>query len=187
VVCSNCGFLNYYTDTVIDPTCTNDGFTRHDCSNCGATIWTDNYVPALGHNYVSGVCTECGDTESCVHEWVNDGIKTNPTCTDPGEMQFECIWCGETKTEPIPAYGHNYVETVIAPTCGSDGYTEHKCSNCGDTYTDSTVPATGLHTLTYTQEGANRHTENCSVCGYSAIVFCSASAEDGSCMCGRKM
>lgn len=37
-------------ETVTAPTCTEPGFTTYLCQNCGAT-YTDNEVPALGHDY----------------------------------------------------------------------------------------------------------------------------------------
>lgn len=48
-----------YKNTVTAPTCTAKGYTTHTCS-CGNS-YKDTYVDALGHNYVSGVCTRCGD------------------------------------------------------------------------------------------------------------------------------
>lgn len=47
-----------YTASVIAPTCTAAGYTMYTCS-CGNS-YKDNYTDALGHNYVSGVCTRCG-------------------------------------------------------------------------------------------------------------------------------
>lgn len=42
-----------YTQTVSEPTCTKDGYTTYACP-CGKT-YTDNIVPATGHDYVSTV------------------------------------------------------------------------------------------------------------------------------------
>ena len=53
----------YSTDTVY-PTCINAGYTEHFCA-CGES-YRDGYIPALGHDYVNGVCSRCGNTEgSC--------------------------------------------------------------------------------------------------------------------------
>ena len=53
----------YRTDTVY-PTCINAGYTEHFCA-CGES-YRDGYIPALGHDYVNGVCSRCGNTEgSC--------------------------------------------------------------------------------------------------------------------------
>ena len=65
----------------------------------------------------------------CAHEW-NDGVVTTPaTCTADGVKTYTCTKCGATKTEPVPAAGHNYVDGVCTvcgakqPTTGS-GYTK---------------------------------------------------------------
>ena len=51
-----------YTPSVISPTCTERGYTRHACS-CGYGYVSD-YVEALGHDYNSnGICTRCGKVD----------------------------------------------------------------------------------------------------------------------------
>lgn len=54
------------------------------------------------------------------HQWNDGEITTAATCTTDGVKTFTCTreGCGETKTETIPALGHNY---------GADG----KCTLCG--------------------------------------------------------
>ena len=58
-VCSDCGATytetipmtgHDWADDVVAPTCTERGYTRHTCWKCWETH-TDNYVPALGHDY----------------------------------------------------------------------------------------------------------------------------------------
>lgn len=66
-------------------------------------------------------------------------ITKQPTCTATGEKTLTCSICGETKTETIPATGHNYTEKIVAPTLKEQGYTLHKCSVCGDEYKDNYV------------------------------------------------
>ena len=53
----------YRTDTVY-PTCINAGYTEHFCA-CGES-YRDGYIPALGHDYVNGVCSRCGNTGAAV-------------------------------------------------------------------------------------------------------------------------
>lgn len=50
--------IHSYTDKTIAPTCVDQGYTTHGC-DCGHT-YTDNYVDALGHSFVSGICSVCG-------------------------------------------------------------------------------------------------------------------------------
>ena len=53
--------------TVTAPTCTNEGYVTYTCSECGQT-YTQTTAPALGHDFVNGVCTRCGkaDTSSSI-------------------------------------------------------------------------------------------------------------------------
>lgn len=105
------------------------------------------------------------------HVW-NDGIVTKePTCTEAGEKTYTCT-CGDTKTEPIKALGHDLKETVITePTCGTAGSKEITCSRC-DFKDTKEIPATGAHAYgdwvivkeaTCTEEGLR--TQTCTVCG----------------------
>ena len=87
-----------------------------------------------------------------------DGIKT--AICDNG--------CGATDEEVTPAFGHSYVENVIAPTCTEDGYTEYNCSTCGDSYNDNVIIATGhsytsevTKVPTHTETGVRTFTCNC--------------------------
>lgn len=50
--------VHSYTAVVTAPTCAVQGYTTYTCS-CGEYYY-DDYVPALGHIYVDGVCTRCG-------------------------------------------------------------------------------------------------------------------------------
>lgn len=45
--------------TVKEATCTKDGSKERTCEECGHT--ETKKISALGHDYVGGVCTECGD------------------------------------------------------------------------------------------------------------------------------
>ena len=132
--CSRCDYTNYneipalghdYQETVVEPTCTEGGYTVHTCSRCGDSF-TDCAVDPLGHAWDDGVVT------------------TEPTETDEGVMTYTCTRCGETKTEAIPAltHIHHYEKTVVPPTCTEQGYTIYTCS-CGDTYTSDYVDPLG--------------------------------------------
>ena len=50
-----------YTAVVTAPTCTAGGYTTYTCS-CGDS-YTANETAALGHNFVNGVCTACGEAD----------------------------------------------------------------------------------------------------------------------------
>ncbi len=59
-----------YESKVTEPTCTAEGYTTYTCATCGHSYQGDT-VPALGHNYVDGVCTRCGKAEPNIPENLN--------------------------------------------------------------------------------------------------------------------
>lgn len=59
--------------------------------------------------------------------------RTEATCTKKGEISYACDYCARTKTETIPATGHNYIETSkTEATCTDNGIILSKCTDCGD-------------------------------------------------------
>lgn len=52
---------HHYKETVIDPTCTEQGYTIYECTDegCGHT-YIGNYKSALGHEYEDNFCVRCG-------------------------------------------------------------------------------------------------------------------------------
>ena len=50
-----------YEAVVTEPTCTEGGYTTYTCE-CGESYVAD-YTEALGHDFVDGVCTRCGEVE----------------------------------------------------------------------------------------------------------------------------
>lgn len=106
--------VHSYTETITkEPTCTEPGEKKLTCS-CGDT--KTEAIPAKGHNYQDGVCADCGDEESPhVHSYTEEIIK-EPTCEEAGEKKLTCE-CGNTKTEIIPAKGHDY-ENGTCKNCG---------------------------------------------------------------------
>jgi hypothetical protein len=108
---------------VVDPTCTEQGYTKHTCTRCDDS-YTDNVTEALGHNYV-------------------EQSRTEATCTESGQIISKCTRCGDTQTEELPALGHDYKTEVVDPTCTEQGYTKHTCTRCDDSYTDNVTEALG--------------------------------------------
>ncbi len=56
--CSNDVHEHHYLSVVTFPTCLDMGFTTKTCT-CGDVI-VDEYVEALNHQFINGVCTRCG-------------------------------------------------------------------------------------------------------------------------------
>ena len=117
-----------YEDTVVPPTCTEQGYTLRSCP-CGSVV-KQNYVDALGHDMV---------TDAAVA----------PTCTKTGLTEgSHCARCDEATTaqKVVPALGHDMVtDAAVAPTCTKTGLTEGShCSRCDDqTTAQEVIPARG--------------------------------------------
>lgn len=63
------------------------------------------------------------------HDYVSE-ITSEATCTDDGTVTYTCTGCGDSYTETIKAYGHDYECTE------EEGYYLYTCKNCGDSYTE---------------------------------------------------
>lgn len=155
-----------FTDTVVAPTCTEQGYTHHVCTVKGCTYAPvdDTYVAATDHTWVNTqtlppACTEqgtafykcsaCGATRTekiapLGHDLSRCDLKPAATCTQPGRAVGTCARCGVQIDEVIPAKGHDYsyAETSVAPTCTEPGHYKGTCPTCGKDY-DDVVPALG--------------------------------------------
>ena len=155
-----------FTDTVVAPTCTEQGYTHHVCTVKGCTYAPvdDTYVAATDHTWVKTqtnppTCTEqgtafykcsaCGATRTekiaaLGHDLSRCDLVPDATCTQPGRAVGTCARCDVKIDEVIPAKGHDYsyAETSVAPTCTEPGHYKGTCPTCGKDY-DDVVPALG--------------------------------------------
>ena len=160
-----------YNETVVAPTCTEDGYTMHECVEDATKSFKDNIVPALGHEYkevttpatckdagsVDKVCERCNDKQHVrdipvneEHQWDEGVITKEPTATEPGVKTYTCAVCGKTKTESIAkVHVHEYTglgEIVKEPSCETEGERWMYCTNDGcDSKILAPVPAIGSH------------------------------------------
>ena len=121
--CSECGELveartvdalgHEYNTTILAPTCSEYGYTLHQCTRC------DDY-------YITDIVDKVAHAES---EWIVD---VAADCTHDGSRHKECTVCEEIlETEVIEATEHDYGEVqTVAATCEQAGYTYHVCSVC---------------------------------------------------------
>ena len=170
---SHIGGGHDYIITVILPTCTAKGYTKHECSICGDSYMTD-ITEETGHSF--------GD-------WI---ISTKPTCSDDG-IKYRVCHCGYTETDIAQSTGHSYeILSEIKATCKNGGYITYKCSSCGETMTEETnmlphnyekkyVSKSFLQWLIehilnilFGYEGNNAYYYKCTVCGKIADVDDSA-------------
>ncbi len=155
-----------FTDTVVAPTCTEQGYTHHVCTVKGCTYAPvdDTYVAATDHTWVKTqtnppTCTEqgtafykcsaCGATRTekiaaLGHDLSRCDLVPDATCTQPGRAVGTCARCDVKIDEVIPAKGHDYsyAETSVAPTCTEPGHYKGTCPTCGKDY-DNVVSALG--------------------------------------------
>lgn len=181
-----------YVDTVVDPTCTEKGYTLHKCSVCGDEL-KDTYKDSLGHKYGEWI-TDTPATEDAVGSKHRDcvrgddrqteeipklthvhtpaaAVKENEvpaTCETDGSYDevVRCSKCGEvisTTHKTTPALGHDWkVKEVVAPTYESEGYTLEECANCHETR--KTNPTAKLDGVKLTVDG--KYSSYGSVTGY---------------------
>lgn len=148
-----------YLETV-SPTCTELGYDRFQCNECGA-LQKRNYTPATGHDYNTIIirdascqqgglelhaCKSCGSYYTENTSMTNHKYQPNvvaATCTVNGYTEHICIDCGYKYISDLtPIANHDYRPTITAPTCKSKGFTTYKCRNCNDTYiSDYTEPS----------------------------------------------
>ena len=69
-----------YTDTVVAPTCTQQGYTRHECNEDPSRSYDDSYTDPLGHDFQNGACTRCGEADP---NYVAPTPTPEPTPTEP--------------------------------------------------------------------------------------------------------
>lgn len=175
-----------YAITVINPTCTEKGYTLYQCE-CGEH-YQENEVAATGHSFggwkvVVGAtaekeglaersCRSCDykeqksiDRLEQSHTHTHSEEVVAPTCTEKGYTLHTCP-CGDSYTDnEVKATGHQYKDQVIAPTCTVEGYTVHTCIRGDHSYTDSKTEALGhdwgawetVTEATETTEGLKKH------------------------------
>ena len=156
-----------FEDTVVAPTCTEQGYTHHVCTvkDCPYDPVDDTFVSATDHTWVKTqtnppTCTEqgtafykcsaCGATRTekiaaLGHDLSRCDLVPDATCTQPGRAVGTCARCGVKIDEVIPAKGHDYSyksASSTEPTCTESGRYKGTCPVCGKDYND-TIPALG--------------------------------------------
>ncbi len=149
-----------YVSSVIEPTCTEGGYTFTVCIRC-TDSFKSNELPALGHSYVTetteptctesgistSVCSLCQHTSFTIlpakgHDWTLVK-KTEASCVAPGAEEYACSGCDLTNRRTYPQLPHTLVKSTVAPTCTEVGYDLFDCSGCDYYYTNNETPAIG--------------------------------------------
>ena len=156
-----------FADTVVAPTCTEQGYTHHVCTvkDCPYDPVDDTFVSATDHTWVKTQtnpptctaqgtafykCSACGATRTekiaaLGHDLSRCDLVPDATCTQPGRAVGTSARCGVKIDEVIPAKGHDYSyksASSTEPTCTESGRYKGTCPVCGKDYND-TIPALG--------------------------------------------
>ncbi len=87
-------------------------------------------------------------TEAHIHSWVETS-RTEPDCENKGSVTYTCSDsdCGETKTDEIPALGHDWNdgEVTTSATCTVKGVKTYTCNRSGCSKTKTEDIATIAH------------------------------------------
>ena len=133
-----------YIKTVVEPTCTEQGYTIYKCETCGET-YKDDYVKALGHTEV-----------------IDEAVA--PTCTQSGLTEGKhCSVCNAVlvKQEKIDALGHTFSNNAqfclngcgkVNPNYVAPDTSTVQTGSCGDNVIYSLNTETGVLTISGTGE-----------------------------------
>jgi hypothetical protein len=170
----------HYLETV-KPTCTELGYDRFQCSECG-NLQKTNYTPATGHDYDTvtireascqqgglslNMCNKCGNhytenTPVSAHRYRENRVAA--TCVLNGYTEHICEDCGyKYITDLTPLIRHSYKAEITEPTCETRGYTTYTCEVCGDTYVSDYTAALG-------HDWDNGHTVTGSTCESEGVM-----------------
>jgi hypothetical protein len=131
-----------------------------DNITCDGSIWADAKLTTDADN--------CGE-----HIWGEGRIIKAPTCSEVGQMQYQCMNCIGDKTEDIPVVPHTAGSWVIGEqaSCTEAGTKVQKCTECGEIVNTTVWDAKGhtpgvwLTTKSATCTETGTKTQTCQTCG----------------------
>lgn len=153
--CTDCGELNpehkhNYTEAITkEPTCTEDGEKTYTCI-CG-----DNYtevIPATGHNFVDGTCTNCGAEDPYVIAPASAYSDWNYTLDNVNNIITLNYYKGSSTNIAVYAnyrIGEKTYKTKIA-SLGDNNTTNQKYMFANNTTVDTITFSDGIDTSTCT-------------------------------------
>lgn len=153
---SNCDHSEKALRYAMDANCSRDGYTGDVyCQYCGEFL-EEGTIISYPENHSFG-------------EWEK---VSDPTCIKDGERKRICEFCGKEETEIYQtAFGHEYVEDIIAATCTNRGKKITRCKNCY-LYETETIPVTD-----HMDEDGDYF---CDACGAKLTIDCSCNChKDG--------
>lgn len=149
-----------YIETVVNPTCMQEGYTLHKC-DCGKE-YKDTFVVATGHNYNAPTYVWNGQSCTATRICKNDGnhketetvtgvyvLDTNATCTACEKGHYKASFANvnfseqNTQANGIDngtALDHNFEWVVDKPATKIEtGLKHEKCTRCNATRNENTI------------------------------------------------
>lgn len=158
--CPAGGQHDYEITVVVPVTDDADGLESLVCGKCGDSLYRT--VQATGHEWsewyvdAPATCTSEGvEARVCAkhpqnvhyeyrtipplspngeHRFI-EASRADPTCTEDGAAAYACSVCGESRSEVLPALGHDWSDWEAArePTETEPGIERRTCRRCGET------------------------------------------------------
>lgn len=106
--------------------------------------------------------------------------QTEATCETTGTINYQCNYCGTTKSDTIEALGHDMKElSKTEATCEKEGLLAEKCERCGETKETTLQPlGHNMKVISKTEavcENGGSIIKSCEVCGKTEETVISAS------------
>lgn len=162
--------VHQYSKKSVPANCHSEGYTEHTCKECGY-YYRDDIKPVDPTNHTgmktsSYKATNCQENDITIKECVDCGYLNttegkagshkydesrpidvlNPTCTERGYYKFECLLCGNIRTDSRSAPGHSWGEWIIdeESVCSinyvANGKQHRECEACDAEEHDIVLP-----------------------------------------------
>lgn len=137
------GHLEYYLkDIVIDPTCTQRGYSKQICTYCNDAVVVEAYkfTEPTGHNYVASYVDKGDHYErirTCQNDMcqrggndITDGNKPKDEIAKPNGVETAVYADGENKGKVIKYYRVEYLNTYESPDRDADNHADSFLESC---------------------------------------------------------
>ena len=137
-----------------EATCEEDGYSGDVyCSVCDAKLREGEAIPKTGN-----------------HAWDKGTVTEEASCEAAGKRRFACTLCGEEKTEPIAALGHEFAAEYTIDkeaTCKEEGSKSRHCSRC-----EAETDVTAIPSVEHLEEVRNQREATCHQYGNTGDRYC---------------
>ena len=131
-----CAHANTTVEGAVEATCTTEGYTGDIvCSDCGLTVTEGTVIEMLAHDYVDGICSECGASDPSATDYSGDYyIAAMRTGTAAGNYFYMTSDLGTASTSRYTALDTGLTELPAAIETGDADKTFSLIKNEDGTY-----------------------------------------------------